>query len=102
MAKIKSKSGNIKALGGAIVAQVRRGPVRQVLSKPVLKGADVVSFAEGRGKSESVAKSGLVPEGDVRLTANIRGDLHLKLKIRAAQERTTVGELVERWIESWK
>ena len=25
-----------------------------------------------------------------------------KLKIRAAQERTTVGELVERWIEGWK
>ena len=46
-------------------------------------------------------KSGLVPEGDVRLTANIRGDLHLKLKIRAAQERTTVGELIEQWIGSW-
>jgi len=42
-----------------------------------------------------------VPEGDVRLTANIRGDLHLKLKIRAAQERTTVGELIEQWVESW-
>ena len=47
-------------------------------------------------------KSGLVPEGDVRLTANIRGDLHLKLKIRAAQERTTVGELIEQWIAGWK
>jgi len=46
--------------------------------------------------------SGHVPKGDVRLTANIRADLHLKLKIRAAQQRTTVGELIERWIEGWK
>jgi hypothetical protein len=44
----------------------------------------------------------LVPEGDVRLTANIRQDLHLKLKIRAATERTTVGELIEEWIEGWR
>ena len=56
-------------------------------------------------KSKSAAvggKSGLVPTGDVRLTVNMRRDLHLKLKIRAAEERTTIGELVERWIESWK
>ena len=38
---------------------------------------------------------------DVRQTANIRGDLHLKLKILAAEKRTTVGELIEEWIESW-
>jgi hypothetical protein len=72
-----------------------------VLQKPTLKGADVVSFAE-RGKSTPVGKSGLVPEGDVRLTANIRGDLHQRLRIRAVQERTTVGELIEKWIEGWK
>jgi hypothetical protein len=47
-------------------------------------------------------RSGFVPEGDVRLTANIRGDLHLKLKIRAAQERTTIGELIEQWVEGWE
>jgi hypothetical protein len=41
-------------------------------------------------KSENAPKgqkSGLLPPGDVRLTANIREDLHLKLKIKAAQER---------------
>ena len=32
--------------------------------------------------------SGLVPEGDVRLTANIRQDLHLKLKIASAHRRS--------------
>jgi hypothetical protein len=59
---------------------------------------------KGTARSETAPvgqKSGLVPTGDVRLTANIRGDLHIKLKVRAAQERTTVGELIEQWIESW-
>ena len=50
----------------------------------------------------SQGRSGQVPAGDVRLTANIRADLHLALKIRAARERTTIGELVEQWIETWK
>lgn len=64
------------------------------------------SVAKGAGQSASEnapmgQKSGLVPTGDVRLTANIRQDLHTKLKIRAAQERTTVGELIEQWIEGW-
>jgi hypothetical protein len=43
--------------------------------------------------------SGLVPEGDVRLTANIRQDLHLKLKIASAHRRTTIGEIIEELIE---
>jgi len=78
------------------------------LRKPVLSRAEVLQFAERKASRSSAAtagkgdKSGLVPEGDQRLTANIREDLHLKLKIRAAQERTTVGELIERWIEGWK
>ena len=88
------------------------------LKKPTLSTAAVQAFAEGatstptgatKGQGAARAetapagqRSGLVPEGDVRLTANIRGDLHLKLKIRAAQERTTVGELIEQWIEGWK
>ena len=87
------------------------------LKKPTLTTAAVQAFAEGatgtptgpaRGKGAARAetapigqRSGLVPDGDVRLTANIRSDLHLKLKIRAAQERTTVGELIEQWIVEW-
>jgi hypothetical protein len=43
--------------------------------------------------------SGLVPDGDVRLTANIRQDLHLKLKIASAHRRTTIGEILEEMIE---
>jgi hypothetical protein len=91
------------------------------LKKPTLNTEAVRAFAEGATgatgapskagrpkatlRSENAPagfKSGLIPEGDQRLTANIRSDLHLKLKIRAATERTTVGELIEQWVESWK
>lgn len=61
-------------------------------------------------KSESARKggqsaSGLVPPGDVRLTANIRRDLHLRIKNAAAQRQAeigrgfTIGELIEELIE---
>lgn len=77
--------------------------------KPTLTA--VQAFAEGgnKGKSGSAGKakggkvgSGQIPEGDVRLTANIREDLHQRLKIRAVERRTTVGELIEEWVESWR
>ena len=43
-------------------------------------------------------KSGKVPEGDVRLTANVKRELHLKLKMASAMTRTTMGELIEQLI----
>ncbi|MEJ1342474.1 MAG: hypothetical protein RPU34_06115 [Candidatus Sedimenticola sp. (ex Thyasira tokunagai)] len=83
------------------------------IRKPILDTNAALDFAEGvntpkqgetiaKGKKmaqEAGPKSGLVPEGDVRLTANIRGGLHLKLKIEAAQRRTTIGELIEELVE---
>jgi hypothetical protein len=45
------------------------------------------------------SRSGQVPEGDVRLTANIREDLHLRLKIAAAKNRTTIGDIIEALVE---
>lgn len=45
--------------------------------------------------------AGLVPAGDVRLTINIRQDLHLRLKIAAAHERTTIGEIIEELVEQY-
>ena len=48
-----------------------------------------------RVQTEPQGRSGLFAREDVRLTANIRKDLHLKLKIEAAQRRTTIGELIE-------
>lgn len=84
------------------------------LKKPTLEREAVLGFAEGASRSPTArvkssasnaprgAKSGLIPEGDVRLTANVRADLHMALKMRAVQQRTTVGELIEAWIQSWK
>ena len=58
---------------------------------------------KGGGKKNSPAnQSGLcgkVPSGDVRLSANIDQEIHLKLKIAAARERTTIGELIERLVQ---
>ena len=83
------------------------------LAKPSL--SKIQAFAEGAtGKPGTVTplpgrkaatkgqKSGLVPAGDVRLTVNIRDDVHQALKIRAVQERTTVGDLIEAWVDGWK
>lgn len=64
---------------------------------------DVVSNTKGvdNGNKEKMVQngfkhiSGLVPIGDVRLTANIKKDLHLKLKIYAAEQQTTIGEVLE-------
>jgi len=62
---------------------------------------------EGQGKGQ-VEKSvpdalqggsGNVPEGDFRLSANIGQELHRKLKIAAARQRTTIGELLEQLIQ---
>ena len=67
--------------------------------KPTLD--DVMKFAEDEKtpeKSSQRATSGQVPPGDVRLTANIRADLHLLLKMDAVKNRTTIGELIERMI----
>jgi hypothetical protein len=95
---------------------------RTQLTKPTLNVDAALAFASGDHKPAKAASretpssshrktpatalepgkslSGLVPEGDVRLTANIREDLHLKLKIAAATRRTTIGELLEELIES--
>lgn len=49
----------------------------------------------------AVGPSGKVPSGDVRMTANIRSDLHIKLKIAAAERQTTIGELIEELVERY-
>lgn len=76
------------------------------LKKPSLSRDKVIEFAEGKTRKHASdapvgQRSGLLPDGDVRLTANIRADLHMALRMRAVQERTTAGELIEAWIESW-
>lgn len=87
--------------------------------KPVLSAEAVLGFAEGRtaartatskAKTEKAAPraaaeaagastSRFPPSGDVRLTVNMRGDLHMRLKMEAVKNRTTVGEILEAMVE---
>jgi len=64
---------------------------KRSLAKPKLS-VQAKQFAGG-------SKSGQVPVGDTRLTANIRIDLHKKLKHAAVDRDTTVGELLESLID---
>jgi len=75
---------------------------RSTAKKPATPPARRPSKPLPRAAAAPQAKkiSGLVPEGDVRLTANIRQDLHLKLKIASAYRRTTIGEILEELIET--
>lgn len=63
------------------------------------QATDMLGNDREAAQNGSKSLSGLVPSGDVRLTANIRGDLHLRLKIAAANRRTTIGELIEDLIQ---
>jgi hypothetical protein len=61
-----------------------------------------LNFKSTESKRSAPTKiSGNVPAGDIRLTANIREDLHLKLKIAAARNRTTIGEIIEVLVEKY-
>ena len=81
-----------------------------VTKKPSLATDAALSFAtsghQSRASERTQATSGQVPVGDVRLTANIRRDLHKRLKDAAAQRQYetgkgfTIGELIEELIES--
>jgi hypothetical protein len=70
--------------------------------KPAGRGAQGKAVAKPLPATKTAkAAPGPVPEGDVRLTANIREELHLKLKIVAATRRTTIGELIEELVEQY-
>ena len=73
---------------------VRRDSTAMADSKPELYAS--FSTLAAAGKAQAV--SDLVPDGDVRLTANIRQDLHLNLKLKATHECTTFGEILEELI----
>ncbi|MBJ6751563.1 hypothetical protein [Geomonas anaerohicana] len=77
---------------------------RQAVTVSPAPKADAPARGSKRGrlpKGAVKAVSGLVPEGDVRLTANIRQDLHLKLKIASAYRRITIGEIIEELVEKY-
>lgn len=101
------------AVATAAEPDVPATPPREDNAIPAVKVKPTASSkrttsARSRGKVSDVklpvkAKpvSGLVPAGDVRLTANIREDLHLKLKIAAVHRRTTIGELIEELVDRY-
>jgi hypothetical protein len=77
-------------------AMVKKAPAPPLSGSVPRKAA---AKSSPRGGKDTKSSPGPVPEGDVRLTANIREDLHLKLKIVAATRRTTIGELIENLVE---
>jgi len=78
----------------------KRSKKKASLTKPRLAGPRVGSSLSAKAKQfAGGSKSGMVPIGDVRLTANIRQDLHKKLKHAAVDQETTVGELLEALID---
>ncbi len=78
-------------------AAAEREPARQGVRAPKRKE----TAQPARKDRPATRVPGPVPEGDVRLTANIREELHLKLKIAAATRRTTIGELIEELVETY-
>ena len=50
-------------------------------------------------KTTKKTTSGQIPDGDVRLTANVSKELHKKLKHAAVDQETTVGEILEQLIK---
>ena len=71
------------------------------LAKPTLGGkttsAAALEFAEAGAKVKPAKAE--IPT--TRLNANIPVRLHRALKMRAAAEGKSIGELVEEWIQSW-
>ena len=99
MAK-KQEVSILKPTIGAAALNFAAGS-QQKASDSVLDGGSGASASRTKKRSKTPSKqvSGLVPEGDVRLTANISEGHHIKLKVAAATQRTTIGELIEQLID---
>jgi len=92
----EQRGADVKKPASAGEAKTSKAPTSAPQRPPA--GSRAAKRAPRGGKSAK-SSPGPVPEGDVRLTANIREDLHLKLKIVAATRRTTIGELIEDLVE---
>lgn len=78
---------------------------KPTLTKPTPRNLDaskVLAFAEGGGKAATSKQASQEEDAKTaRLNANIPIELHRALKVRAANEGTTIGALIEDWIRSW-
>ena len=99
MAK-KQEVSILKPIMGAAALDFAAGSQQEAADKTsgAREGASTPMGGK-RAKTPSKQVSGLVPEGDVRLTANISEEHHIKLKVAAATQRTTIGELIEQLID---
>jgi hypothetical protein len=75
----------------------------QAAVKASARGRARQATAGPQNASNAVSKSGkrafFAPEGDRRLTINLRADLHKKLKLKAVEQETTIGEIIEALVE---
>ena len=91
------------------------------ITKPALNIPEALAFAteqprteklvKGKGKGKIIAHTALnetnkariffAPEGDKRLTINLKVDLHKKLKIAAIEKDITAGEIIEQLLERY-
>jgi hypothetical protein len=51
--------------------------------------------------AKAVPKAGPVPTGSTRLTVNMENDLHMKLKLAAVKQSTTMGKLLEELVDKY-
>jgi hypothetical protein len=103
---MKKEKPHALSINPAAMTKKNKTTVRNKTVEKEVKSASSPARTKNKGRNiEKVVmknpQSGQVPEGDVRLTANIREDLHLKLKIAAARRRTTIGELLEEMVEKY-
>ena len=99
MAK-KQEVSILKPTMGAAALGFATGSQQEAVGRTLGGGeGQSATKAPKRAKTPSKQVSGLVPEGDVRLTANITEEHHIKLKVAAATQRTTIGELIEQLID---
>ena len=45
--------------------------------------------------------SGQVPEGYTRLSANVKDELHIRLKVMSAKGKRSIGSILEEWIDMY-
>jgi len=65
-----------------------------------IKDKDKIIVSAGFNSSSNT-RIFLAPEGDKRLTINIKQELHKKLKIKAIEKEITVGEIIEQLVEKY-
>lgn len=91
------------ALGAAALSfakEAPKSPAEAVLS--IGEGMDAHKLKKTAVKPARKTSGGLVPDGDIRLTANIKKEHHKRLKIAAIERGLTVGELIEQMVENLK